>query len=143
MPPSDGLVLTQGTFDLVHSNHAAFLREARAMGSRLVVGVHCDAEVTKYKHRPVLNERERLMQVQAIRWVDEAFIDYEVPNAASLEALIQKYQPAHYVYGSEGWDEMFEPAIRRGILRRLPYRAGISTSRIIATIRQRLDEGSL
>lgn len=143
MVRGDGLVLTQGTFDLLHSNHIALLHEARAMGSSLVVGIHCDAEVAKYKHLPILNEQERLKQVQAVRWVDEAFIDYEVPNATSLEALVQKYQPAHYVYASDGWDEMFEPVIRRGILRRLPYHEGISTSKIIASIRQRLDDGSL
>lgn len=51
--------------------HANQLRQAKAMGKRLVVGVHNDAEITKHKGPPVFNEQERYRMVRAIKWVDE------------------------------------------------------------------------
>ena len=44
---------------MVHFGHANSLRQAKAMGDYLKVGVHCDAEVAKHKGPPVFNEQER------------------------------------------------------------------------------------
>jgi cytidyltransferase-like protein len=138
-----GLVLTHGVFDLMHSNHIAALREARALGDRLIVGVHADAVVEAYKRRPVLPAEERLAQVSAVRWVDDAYIDDLPETAESYEARYQRFRPDHYVYFGPGFEAEFEPMARRGVLRRLPYHDGISTSRIIDTVRRRLADGTL
>lgn len=136
-------VFTQGVFDLMHSNHIRALQTARAFGDRLVVGVSSDRIVETYKRRPVLSQDERLAQVQALACVDEAFIDDAPLTADGLEGLLVQLDPAHYVYFGEGWDEMFAPAQARGILRRMAYHSGISTSGILNTIRSRFAEGSL
>lgn len=140
MPQST--VLTHGAFDLLHSNHIRSLQEAAAFGTRLIVAVGSDAQVASYKRRPVLDENERLAQVLAIRWVDEAFIDDDPVTAETLERQIQRYDPQHVVYFGEGFDDYFAPAIRRGLMRRRPYHAGISTSHIIAAMRARNDLGT-
>lgn len=44
------------------------------MGDRLVVGVVSDKSVASYKREPVLTEQERLRTIQALPFVDEAFI---------------------------------------------------------------------
>ena len=41
---------------MVHFGHANSLRQAKAMGDRLVVGVHTDEEITLHKGPPVFNE---------------------------------------------------------------------------------------
>lgn len=138
-----GLVFTQGVFDLMHSNHIRALQTARAFGNRLVVGVTSDRIVESYKRRPVLPQEERLAQVQALACVDEAFVDDAPLTADGLDQWLIGLQPAHYVYFGEGWDELFSPASQRGILRRLPYHQGISTSGILNTIRDRFADGSL
>lgn len=137
------VVLTHGVFDLMHSNHIAALREAKALGDKLIVGVHTDAVVESYKRRTVLPAEERLAQVQAVRWVDEAYIDPLPETAASYEERYQRFRPDHYVYFGEGFEDVFEPMSRRGLLRRLPYHEGISTSAIIEMVRGRLADGSL
>lgn len=49
------------SYDMVHFGHANSLRQAKAMGSYLVVGVHSDEEITKHKGPPVFTEQERLI----------------------------------------------------------------------------------
>lgn len=44
---------------MMHFGHANALRQAKAMGDYLVVGVHSDEEIKKNKGPPVMNERER------------------------------------------------------------------------------------
>lgn len=44
---------------MVHFGHANSLRQAKAMGDYLIVGVHTDEEITKHKGPPVFTEEER------------------------------------------------------------------------------------
>ena len=48
---------------MVHFGHANSLRQAKAMGDYLVVGVHNDEEITKHKGPPVFTEEERYVKV--------------------------------------------------------------------------------
>jgi D-beta-D-heptose 7-phosphate kinase/D-beta-D-heptose 1-phosphate adenosyltransferase len=49
------IVMTNGCFDLLHPGHIAYLREARALGDRLIVAVNDDASVKRLKgeDRPI------------------------------------------------------------------------------------------
>ena len=64
-------VWCDGCFDLVHYGHANSLRQAKAMGDVLVVGVHSDADIRTCKGPPVFTQDERYAMVRAIKWVDE------------------------------------------------------------------------
>jgi cytidyltransferase-like protein len=48
-----------GSYDMVHFGHANALRQAKALGEKLVVGIHNDAEITKHKGPPVFTQEER------------------------------------------------------------------------------------
>ena len=50
---------------MVHFGHANSLRQAKAMGDRLVVGVHTDEEITLHKGPPVFNE-----VIKVTNWVE-------------------------------------------------------------------------
>jgi D-beta-D-heptose 7-phosphate kinase/D-beta-D-heptose 1-phosphate adenosyltransferase len=56
------IVLTQGTFDMLHIGHARYLTEARSHGDILFVGVDSDEKVRQRKgpDRPVVPEEERV-----------------------------------------------------------------------------------
>ena len=56
---------------MVHFGHANQLRQAKQMGTYLVVGVHNDEEIAKHKGPPVFNQQERYRMVRGIKWVDE------------------------------------------------------------------------
>lgn len=70
------IVLTQGTFDMVHIGHGRYLQTAKDHGDLLVVGVDNDAKVQKRKgdDRPIVPEDERLEMLTHLRPVDVAFL---------------------------------------------------------------------
>jgi rfaE bifunctional protein nucleotidyltransferase chain/domain len=72
----DGLVAVTGVFDLLHVGHLRFLQAARALGSRLVVGVESDERVRRWKgpDRPIQTQEDRCELLSALRVVDSVFI---------------------------------------------------------------------
>jgi len=44
-------VWVDGCFDMVHFGHANALRQAKGLGTKLIVGVHSDEEIAKHKVR--------------------------------------------------------------------------------------------
>lgn len=47
------------SYDMVHFGHANSLRQAKALGAKLIVGVHTDEEIQKHKGPPVFTQEER------------------------------------------------------------------------------------
>ena len=57
--------------DLFHYGHVEFLKQARALGDYLLVGVHSDDVVAAHKRKPILTMQERVASVAGCRYVDE------------------------------------------------------------------------
>lgn len=53
------VVLTLGTFDILHFGHVAFLRECAELGDHLIVGVNTDRFAREFKPAPVMDQDER------------------------------------------------------------------------------------
>merc|ERR1719265_898413 len=72
----DRVVYVTGAFDMFHVGHAQFLKDARAYGDFLLVGIHEDLTVSGAKGPsfPVMNLTERVLNVCACKWVDEVII---------------------------------------------------------------------
>ena len=64
-------VYMDGCFDVMHYGHANALRQARALGDQLVLGLISDDEIRRAKGPPVMNYKERKTLVGANKWVDE------------------------------------------------------------------------
>ena len=68
-------VFVSGCYDLLHSGHVEFFRQAAEYGD-LYVGIGSDATYLGYKHRhTVYPEQERLFMVKSIRYVKDAYIN--------------------------------------------------------------------
>lgn len=68
-------VFVSGCYDLLHSGHVEFFRQAAQYGD-LYVGIGSDATILDYKHhKTVYSEQERLFMVKSIRYVKDAFIN--------------------------------------------------------------------
>ena len=68
-------VFVSGCYDLLHSGHVEFFRQAAKYGD-LYVGIGSDKTILDYKHhKTVYSEQERLFMVKAIRYVKDAFIN--------------------------------------------------------------------
>ena len=85
------VVFTNGCFDLLHAGHVRYLRQARQLGSCLVVGVNSDRSARKLKGptRPIIGQDERAEMLSSLECVDYVTIfDEDTP-----EALLELLQP--------------------------------------------------
>lgn len=68
-------VFVSGCYDLLHSGHVEFFRQASQYGD-LYVGIGSDKTILHYKnHKTVYSEQERLFMVKSIRYVKDAYIN--------------------------------------------------------------------
>ena len=70
------VVLTNGCFDLLHTGHLFFLKNAADLGDALFIGLNGDKSVHALKGptRPVQSEMERAYLMSALDFVDTIFI---------------------------------------------------------------------
>ena len=124
--------------DLFHYGHVELLRQARALGDYLVVGVHSDDAVLAHKRQPILTMEERVACVAGCRYVDEV-----LPNAPWItdRDWIEKHNIDLVVHGSDYSQEdlidTHSVPIEMGILRTVDYTPRISTTEIIRRIKER------
>ena len=73
------IVLTSGSFDLIHLGHVKYLQKAKEFGGVLVVGVDSDAKIRRRKgdDRPMVPEDERLELLAHQRPVDMIYLKGE------------------------------------------------------------------
>ncbi|MFH2118668.1 MAG: adenylyltransferase/cytidyltransferase family protein [Candidatus Paceibacterota bacterium] len=66
------IVLTQGSFDMLHIGHARYCREAKKHGAVLIVGVDSDQKIRlrKGEGRPIVPQDERLEMLAHLEYVD-------------------------------------------------------------------------
>lgn len=84
------IVLTQGSFDMVHIGHARYCEEAKKHGDVLIVGVDSDDKVRARKgpDRPVVPEDERLEMLAYLRSVDLVVLkDLEWPKLHLIKTI--------------------------------------------------------
>ena len=98
-------IFVSGCYDLLHSGHVEFFRQAAAYGD-LYVGIGSDETILHYKgHHTLYNEQERLFMVKSIRYVKDAFINSGsgimdfVPN-------LEELKPDVFVVNEDGASEM-------------------------------------
>ena len=58
-----------GAFDLFHIGHVSFLEKCHEMGNYIIVGLHEDKVVNRYKGKnyPIMNLQERVLSVLACK----------------------------------------------------------------------------
>jgi len=133
------VVWTNGTFDLLHPGHVASLRQARALGDVLVVGVNSDRSVKAYKgpSRPILTQDERCAMLAAVECVDFVILFDEDTPAESLAKL----QPDIHCKGDEYAPPHGKPVPERAVVEGyggrvayLPLLPGLSTTELLRRI---------
>jgi rfaE bifunctional protein nucleotidyltransferase chain/domain len=132
------IVFTNGVFDIIHPGHVRYLRDARALGDVLIVGINSDRSVRalgKAPDRPINPEHERAELLTALASVDAVVIfDEETPHA-----IISALQPDILVKGAD-WGENAIVGrdvveARGGRVVRIALAAGYSTTEILRRIR--------
>lgn len=108
-------VFVSGCYDMLHSGHVAFFKEASQYGD-LYVGIGSDSTIEELKHRKtVYSEKERLYMVKAIRYVTDAFINRGSGMLDFVDTM-DAVRPDVFVVNSDGGsDEKRRLCEERGI----------------------------
>lgn len=80
-------VMAAGVFDLLHTGHLHYLREAASLGDELIVVVARDVSVRERKRPPITPEEMRLELVGALKPVDEAVLGDEEDQFRTVERV--------------------------------------------------------
>jgi cytidyltransferase-like protein len=123
--------------DLFHYGHVEFLKQARALGTHLIVGIIPDDVATAYKRQPILRQEERIKVMAGCKYVDEIVADAPL---APTKDFIEKHNIDFVVHGDDFKDEQlqtyFADPMALNIMRITTYTQGISTSEIIERIKK-------
>jgi rfaE bifunctional protein nucleotidyltransferase chain/domain len=127
------IVFTNGCFDIIHIGHVRYLKQAKALGDMLVVGLNSDRSVSRIKpDRPINPQDYRAEVLSSLDMVDYVTLfDEETPYE-----LIKFLQPDRLVKGGD-WKK--EEIVGSDIAQEtysLPYIEGVSTSEIIERIKR-------
>lgn len=98
------IVLTQGSFDMVHIGHGRYCQEAKKYGDILIVGVDSDKKVRyrKGENRPVVPEAERLEMLMYLSAVDYVVLK---ELGSPKYNLIKLVQPDVLIATDETYDQ--------------------------------------
>ena len=80
------IVLVTGGFDPLHSGHLAYLKAARKLGDKLIVGVNSDSWLDRKKGKNFLPLSERYEIVSSIKYVDNCILFNDNDDTA-IEAI--------------------------------------------------------
>ena len=83
------VVYTYGVFDLLHVGHLQLLQEAKALGTKLIVGLFTDEVSKGFKRQPIIPLDQRIEMLKALRFVDEVVSQDELAPDTNLK----KYKP--------------------------------------------------
>lgn len=130
-------VYMDGCFDMMHYGHCNALRQARALGEQLVVGVVSDAEITANKGPPVTPLHERITMVSAVKWVDEVIPD--APYAITEDFMKKLFTECDIDYIIHGDDPCLLPdgsdayalAKKAGRYKQIKRTEGVSSTDIV------------
>lgn len=97
-------VFVSGCYDMLHSGHVAFFKEASKYGD-LYVGIGSDATIFQLKaRRTICAEAERLYMVKSIRYVTDAFINSGSGMMDFVET-VERVKPDIFVVNEDGGSE--------------------------------------
>lgn len=132
------IVFTNGCFDILHIGHIRYLKEAKAKGDILVLGLNSDESVSRLKgpSRPVNKQQDRIDMLAEMEFIDYVVVfeedtPYNVITKVKPDILVKggDYEPDNIV-GAE-----FVRA-RGGTVEVIPFVEGKSTTNIINAMKR-------
>src|SRR5512147_705178 len=94
-------VFVSGFFDLLHSGHIEFFRQAAQFGD-LYVAIGSDQTICELKGRaPVNTESERLFMVKSVGYVTDAFISHG-SGMLDFEDELRRVRPDLFIVNEDG-----------------------------------------
>ncbi len=136
------IVLTSGSFDLIHLGHVKYLQRAKEFGGVLVVGVDSDAKIRRRKgeDRPMVPQDERLELLAHQRPVDLIYLkDEDEPRWGLIKAVEPDVLvlTADHSYSEADQEALLEHV---GRIEVVPRQASVTTSERIRQMYMHMGE---
>ena len=95
----ESITLANGCFDVLHVGHVRYLRGAKQLGGKLIVGINADVTVRQLKGegRPKIPANERAEIIAALEDVD-AVIIFSEPD---VRDLVRSVRPNFHAKGTD------------------------------------------
>ena len=134
------IIWTNGCFDILHAGHTHYLKEAKKLGDRLIVGLNSDCSVRNLKgeNRPINNQEHRAEVLSSLESVDYIIIF----NETSAENYLRNFKPDFFVkagdYNLDNLNKNEKNAVEEygGQIKFILIENKISTTDIINKIKQ-------
>lgn len=96
------IVFTNGCFDILHSGHVSYLRQARELGDVLIVGLNTDDSIRRIKgnDRPINSMEDRLQVLSGLSSVDH-IVPFGTKEDDTPVPLIRAVRPEIFVKGGD------------------------------------------
>jgi ethanolamine-phosphate cytidylyltransferase len=124
------VIYVDGTFDLFHPGHLAFLEEAKKYGDYLIVGIHKDSDVNIAEGQyPIMNLQERVLNILSCRLVDNVVIG---ESYIVSEELIKHFNVSCVIHGETDFEEeRYSVPIQKGIFLKIDSGSSLTTDDIV------------
>ena len=113
------IVFASGVFDILHEGHIAYLKHLKSLGDILVGALSTDKSVRDRKgpDRPINLETVRTILMDAIRYVDYAFVS---PEATEMEKypttrILESLRPDIFGFINPTWLERSQDLAKIGV----------------------------
>jgi cytidyltransferase-like protein len=96
-------VAISGGFDPIHIGHIEMMKEAKALGDKLVVIVNNDSWLKTKKDFVFMDEKERAEIIKAIRYVDDVIITSHPENTTDMSVCneLETLRPDIFANGGD------------------------------------------
>lgn len=135
------IIMTLGSYDLLHIGHGRYLEQAKERGAVVIVGLDCDGgiQLRKGPHRPIQPQDERIEMLCHLRHVDLVTLDTDFypaghPHQGHTQfSLVKLIKPDVFIASERSYDDEQQRIIRENCVSEdglvvLPSQAVTSTS---------------
>jgi glycerol-3-phosphate cytidylyltransferase len=125
------IIFTAGSFDLFHYGHLNILKQAKALGTYLIVGVSTDSLILQHKGmRPIICYKDRTSIIKELKMVDKVV---KQEKLVDIEQFI-RLKADLFVVGDDWRNRKDNPGINwlrdNDKIAFIPYTKRLSSSKI-------------
>ena len=121
--------------DILHKGHIEYLKNCKALGDKLIVGVLTDAAIMEKKPKPTMSFDERFDLVRSLKWVDVAVAQKTYSPLDNVRAL----KPDILVETTDHKEQLANEFMARtgGRVLAMPYYPNHSSTKIKNEVREK------
>ncbi len=123
--------------DLFHRGHLELIDKAKKYGDYLIVGLHPDDVIKKYKRIPIISYKDRKKIIESIKGVYLVVEDCMDMRSPTMFENLKKYNVETLVHGDDWLPPLYEKASKDYSVVQVPYYPYTSTTKILKGMKEK------